>query len=119
MITKTTYETYKDNYNKRSTGDRQDQDLLDAVEIHGSNITDLKKLLAWNDPKTTTVIQSWKKQIKDNAAFYKGDLQKLQIDWEKFLLKHSLQHLIFFVFGIFIIYNGNCYLMCSIFKKNI
>ena len=90
MITKTTYETYKDNYNKRSTGDRQDQDLLDAVEIHGSNITDLKKLLAWNDTKTTTVIQSWKKQIKDNAAFYKGDLQKLQIDWEKFLLKHSV-----------------------------
>ena len=33
MITKTTYRTYKDNYNKRSTGDRQDQDLLDAVEI--------------------------------------------------------------------------------------
>jgi len=89
MITKTTYKTYKDNYNKRSTGDRQDQDLLDAVEIHASNITDLTTLLGWNATKTTEVVQGWKREINDNSVFYKGDLSLLQKHWEKFLLKHS------------------------------
>ena len=90
MITKTTYETYKDNYNKRSTGDRQDQDLLDAVEIHASNVTDLTTLLGWNTTKTTEVVQGWKKIVRDSSAFYKGDLPLLQKDWEKYLSKHSV-----------------------------